>query len=184
MSEPKETSTLNDSPDLRPCESEVVSVHNTPIQIANPHGSAQVAASHAVLRHIRGVLVDLCIALVRVLFFWLPGGDVAKGHALMIFHYMLLPLTPVIFFMAEAKSPIRILLAGFIIIVALTQWLFGCVITRAEQRLTGSKETVADPFLKLVGICVNRDTLSAATVTAGSTTALILVIGVICDAIR
>lgn len=143
-----------------------------------------ITSSHTVLRQIREVLVELCIAVARVFFFWVPGGDVAKGQALMVCHPLLALLLLILFFTANAKSPLRILIAFLVLFAAATQWLFkGCVITRAEQRLTGSKETILDPFLKLAGICVNRDTLGAATVAFGSSCAAILVIAVVCDMI-
>ena len=35
-----------------------------------------------VLRQVRESLVELFIALARIVFFWIPGGDLAKGKAL------------------------------------------------------------------------------------------------------
>ena len=62
-----------------------------------------------------------------------------------------------------------------------TQWLFGCVITRAEQQLTGNKETIVDPFLALANISTNRDTRQAATLAVGTAVAVVMVMVIACD---
>lgn len=62
-----------------------------------------------------------------------------------------------------------------------TQWLFGCVITRAEQKLTGNTETIVDPFLGLANIAANRDTRQAATLAVGTAIAVVMVLVVACD---
>lgn len=125
-----------------------------------------------VLRTIRASLVDVFVSLARVLFFWIPGGDVEKGRALMACHPVVIGMFVAMFFTAAARSSLRFLLAALGLVVVASQWLLGgCVVTRAEQRLTGGKETILDPFLLLAGVEVNRDTRIAATVA--SSTAII-----------
>lgn len=125
-----------------------------------------------VLREIRSSLVDAFVAVARVLFFWIPGGDIAKGKALMACHPILIAGIIAIFFTVPARSPLRFLIAAMGLGVVASQWLLGgCVVTRAEQRLTGGKETILDPFLMLAGLDVNRDTRIAATI--GSSTSIV-----------
>ena len=127
-------------------------------------------------------LVKLCIYVTRILFFWVPG-DVAKGQALMIFHTMLHALVIVLFFLSEANSFTRFFIAFIVAVVSASQLLFkGCVVTHAETRLTGSKKTTVDQlFLKLAGICITDDTLSAVTIASGSKLAIVFVIAILCD---
>jgi hypothetical protein len=74
------------------------------------------------------------------------------------------------------------LIISISIIVVASQWLLGgCVITRAEQRLTGEKDTILDPFLKLAGLNVNRDTRIASTIAVGTAISVILLWSVACD---
>ena len=122
-----------------------------------------------VLRKIRDALVDFFIAFARLAFFWLPGGDVTCGKALMAFHPVFLMSLTALFFVLPARHPLRIVIALMSMLVVVSQWtLGGCVITRAEQKLTGDKITILDPFLTLANIAVNRDTRNAATVSAST----------------
>ena len=135
-----------------------------------------------VLRTIRDALIDFFIAFARLMFFWLPGGDIAQGKALMAFHPIFVASILALFFIVPSHHPLRILIViiGFFTVVS--QWtLGGCVITRAEQKLTGEKITILDPFLMLAKISVNRDTRNAATL-AGSTALLgMLIWCLLCD---
>jgi len=125
--------------------------------------------SRAVLRNIRNGLVDIFVALARVLFFWLPGGDVAQGQALMACHPIFIALCVAAFFYLPSRHPLRFCLAGLAVLVVASQWLLGgCVVTRAEQRLTGHTDTIVDPFLKLAGVEVSRDTRVVATLGVGT----------------
>jgi hypothetical protein len=122
-----------------------------------------------VLRKIRDALVDFFIAFARLVFFWLPGGDVTCGKALMAFHPVFLMSLTALFFVLPARHPLRIVIDLMSMLVVESQWtLGGCVITRAEQKLTGDKITILDPFLTLANIAVNRDTRNAATVSAST----------------
>lgn len=132
--------------------------------------------SRNLIRNIRESIVEVFIALARAVFFWLPGGDVAKGQALMTFHATMAFVVYGMFFFFARRSPVRMLIALFCILVVGSQIIFrGCVITRAEQRLMGTKDTIVDQFLVLMGIPVNRDTRYALTIgSSASITPLIL----------
>lgn len=130
----------------------------------------------SVLLQIRASLVDLFVALARILFFWIPGGDVAKGKALMACHPICIGLAIALFFLLPANHPLRFFLLLLGICTVASQWLLGgCVVTRAEQALTGNKDTVVDPFLILAGVPVNRDTRLAATLGSGTSICLLMV---------
>jgi len=134
-----------------------------------------------ILRQIRDGLVNVIIALTRVLFFWLPGGDVAQGQALMVLHPIIVGAVILLFFVLPSHHPGRLIILAFGIVVMASQWLFGCVITRAEQKLTGRNETIVDPFLGLANLAVNRDTRMAATIAVGTTITFVMVVIVGCD---
>lgn len=135
-----------------------------------------------ILLHVRESLVELFIALAKTLFFWVPGGDVAKGKALMACHPLFLLFVTGMFFVVEARSPLRFIIVSLAFITVGSQWLLGgCVVTRAEQRLTGSKETILDPFLVLAKIAVNRDTRIAGTIGVGTAVCVLLVWAFLCD---
>jgi hypothetical protein len=146
---------------------------------------AKKTSPHKILRQLRDSLVELFIALTRALFFWIPGGDMAKGRALMACHPIFITIIIAFFFVAAPRSAARIGIALFSILVMASQWLLGgCVVTRAEQSLTGSKETILDPFLTLAGVQVNRDTRVSATLGTSTAITLMLVWAVTCDAFR
>ena len=136
----------------------------------------------SILRHVRESLVELFVALAKALFFWIPGGDVAKGKALMACHPIFLACVTFMFFIVDTHSPLRFIIVALAFITVGSQWLLGgCVVTRAEQRLTGSKETILDPFLVLAKISVNRDTRIAATIGVGTAVCVLLVWAFLCD---
>ena len=135
-----------------------------------------------ILLHVRESLVELFVALAKALFFWVPGGDAAKGKALMACHPLFLLFVTGLFFVVNPKSPLRFIIVALAFITVGSQWLLGgCVVTRAEQRLTGSKETILDPFLILAKISVNRDTRIAATIGVGTAVCVLLVWAFLCD---
>lgn len=136
----------------------------------------------SILRHVREALVDLFVAIARALFFFIPGGDIAKGKALMTFHPIFLLFVTASFFVTSSQSSLRFIIMILAVMTVASQWLLGgCVVTRAEQKLTGSKETILDPFLVLGGVQVNRDTRVAATIAAGTAVCSILVWAFLCD---
>ena len=133
-------------------------------------------------KNIRDALTDVFVSLARVLFFWVPGGDEAIGKALMTAHPFFLVITIAMFFVMPARSIHRIGIAAFAVLVSMSQWMFsGCIITRAEQKLTGGKDTIFDPFLTLAGLEVSRDSRVAATIAAGTTTCAMLLWALFCD---
>ena len=135
-----------------------------------------------ILLHVRESLVELFVALAKALFFWVPGGDVAKGKALMACHPLFLLCVTGLFFVVDPRSPLRFIIVALAFITVGSQWLLGgCVVTRAEQRLTGSKETILDPFLILAKISVNRDTRIAGTIGVGTAVCVLLVWAFLCD---
>jgi hypothetical protein len=134
-----------------------------------------------ILREIRDGLIAVIIALTRVVFFWLPGGDIAHGQALMALHPMIIGSVISLFFILPSHHPGRLIILAVALVVMASQWLFGCVITRAEQKLTGNTETIVDPFLGLANIAVNRDTRQAATLAVGTAIAVVMVLVVACD---
>lgn len=138
--------------------------------------------SKTILRNIRDSLVDMFVALARVLFFWLPGGDVAQGQALTACHPIFIGLCIAVFFYLPARHAMRFVILGLGIITVASQWLLGgCVVTRAEQRLTGRKDTIVDPFLTLAGVDVNRDTRITATLGTSSAICIIMLWVLIVD---
>lgn len=150
------------------------------MELAPSNGDTKV-----VLRQVRESLVELFIAIARTLFFWIPGGDVAKGKALMTCHPLFIVFIVGLYFFSPAKSPLRFFIVIFTVCVVASQWLLGgCVVTRAEQRLTGSKETILDPFLTLANLPVNRDTRIAATIGSSTAICAILIWAYTCDYIH
>ena len=135
-----------------------------------------------ILRKIRTTIVDLIVDLARVVFFWVPGGDAATGRALMTFHPFLIMIFIAAFFLLPHKHNGRILIAIASVCAVGSQWLLGgCVITRAEQKLTGSKTTIMDPFLTLAGLPADRNTRIAATIGMGTTMSAMIVWATLCD---
>ena len=110
------------------------------------------------LKPIKNALVDLFMSIARVLFFWLPGGDLAKGQALMILHFIGGCLVYTIYFTIKPLHPFRLLIFLFYVLVVVQQIVFrGCVITKAEQKLTGSSDTILDPWIRLCGFEPTRE---------------------------
>lgn len=145
------------------------------------HFSSDIKRQH-VLRKIRTTIVDLIVDLARVLFFWIPGGDSEVGRALMTCHPFLIMIFVAAFFILPQKHNFRILIAIASVAVVASQWLLGgCVITRAEQKLTGSKTTIMDPFLTLADLPADRNTRIAATIGMGTSISAILVWATLCD---
>ena len=137
------------------------------------------------LREVREMLTNLFVNIARVLFFWLPGGDPAYGYALLAIHPFMIAGVVALFFTLPPKNFLRILIAAASVFTVATQWLLkGCVVTRAEQRLTGGKMTMMDPFLTLAGLPVDRNTRIDATLGMGTALSATLVWALICDFIR
>ena len=113
---------------------------------------------------LRSVLIRYILALANLLFVWVPGGQKERGIALMTFHPLFFIAWIAIFFLYPSNHSLRFLIFLAACIIAFSQWLFrGCIVTKAEQLLTGTKETVMDPFLRFVGITPTHETRLAAT---------------------
>ena len=143
----------------------------------------QYQRTSKLVKEIRTLLEDMIIAIARVLFFWVPG-DVGKGHALMVLH-LCMKLWFIPFFLVSPRSPIRLIILCITLGIVATQWIFrGCVVTRAEQRLTGGKETIIDSLVTLMGASNTNDTLRVVTITTGTTVAAIMILVYISDSMR
>ena len=139
----------------------------------------------SMLRDVREMLTNLFVNLARVLFFWLPGGDPAYGYALLAIHPFCIAFVVALFFALPPRNFLRIFIAFLSVVTVATQWLLkGCVVTRAEQRLTGGKMTMMDPFLTLAGLPADRNTRIAATLGMGTALSTTLVWALICDFLR
>ena len=124
------------------------------------------------MEDLRLTIVRCIIAITRVLFFWLPGGDIAHGAALSAFHPVFILSWIVIFFLYPSNKPLRIFICLAACIIMFSQWYFkGCIITRAEQTLTGSKDTIMDPFLQFANIKPTNQTRLA--ITLGMSTSIV-----------
>jgi hypothetical protein len=149
--------------------------------MAEPY--VQYQRTSKLVKEIRTLLEDMIIAIARVLFFWVPG-DVGKGHALMVLH-LCMKLWFIPFFLVSPRSPIRLIILCITLGIVATQWIFrGCVVTRAEQRLTGGKETIIDSLVTLMGASATNDTLRVVTITTGTTVAAIMILVYISDSMR
>ena len=111
-----------------------------------------------ILKPIKSALIDLFVSIARVLFFWLPGGDLAIGQALMVFHFIGGGLLYTIYFMMPHLHPLRMFIFFFFVLIIIQQIVFrGCVITKAEQKLTDSNDTILDPWIRMSGFEPNRE---------------------------
>ena len=136
------------------------------------------------LRPIKYSLVELFISCARVFFFWLPGGDVAKGQALFVLHFLGGCLLYTIYFALPPKHPMRLFIFLFYVVVVLQTIVFrGCVITKAEQQLTGANDTVMDPWIKLVGYEPGRETRIVCSIGVMGTMSLTLFMNTILEQI-
>jgi hypothetical protein len=152
---------------------------------AEPEGGPEAIQRTSMLREVREMLTNLFVNIARVLFFWLPGGDPAYGYALLAIHPFCIGGVVALFFALPPKNFFRIVIATAGVFTVATQWLLkGCVVTRAEQRLTGGKMTMMDPFLMLAGLPADRNTRIAATLGMGTALSATLVWSLICDFIR
>lgn len=126
------------------------------------------------LRQLKYALVDLFVAASRAVFFFLPD-DEARGKALLAAHATLMLLAVASFFATRGVA----LRTALLLLSALTlgsQLAFhGCIVTKAEQRLTGTDATIADDFLRACGLPVTRDTRMTATLTTSAVVVSLMV---------
>lgn len=151
-------------------------------QTENPSGFSMRAKQQTALRALREHLVDACVSLARVGFFWVSGGDEAIGRALMSFHLFVVFGVALLFFALPTRHPLRVvILVAAMLMLAHQILLRGCVLTRAEQRLTGRKETCIDPFLNLSGLAVTNDTRYLVTIVGTAVGTVLMTWVVFCD---
>jgi len=138
-----------------------------------------------ILRPIKYSLVDLFISLARVFFFWVPGGDTGKGQALMVCHFIGGCILYTLYFILSPNQSFRIFIFFFFIFVIAQQIIFrGCVITKAEQKLTGTNETILDPWIRLTGYEPTRDLRFICSVGVAGCMASTLLMNTILDQFR
>jgi hypothetical protein len=143
--------------------------------------TATAAPQQSTMRALRTQIVDAITSMARVALFWVPG-DKEKGHALMTFHLILAFGVLFTFFALPCRHPMRIALAIFVALVLAHQLFFrGCVLTRAEQKLTGGKETCVDPFLTLGGIPLTNENRYTITISGTSVAVIAIVWTTFCD---
>ena len=134
------------------------------------------------IRSLKSVLIRYIIALTELIFIWVPGGSKARGIALMTFHPLFFIAWIAIFFLYPSNRSLRFLIFLAACITALSQWLFrGCIVTKAEQLLTGTKETVMDPFLRFLGITPTHETRLAATLGCSISVTSIMFLSICMD---
>lgn len=136
------------------------------------------------MEELRSTLVKCIVAIARVLFYWIPGGDNAYGIALSAFHPVLIISWVLIFFLYPYNRPLRIFICSTACLTLLSHLYFrSCLITRAEQILTGSKDTVVDPVLHFLNIKPSNETRLAITVGGSITVASIMLFSICMDII-
>ena len=134
------------------------------------------------MEELRSTMVKCIIAITRVLFFWLPGGDIAHGAALSAFHPVFILSWILLFFLYPSNRPLRVFICFCALITMFSQWYFkGCIITRAEQTLTGSKDTIIDPFLQFANIKPTHQTRLAVTLGMSTSIAGIMIFSIFMD---
>ena len=144
--------------------------------------SMKTEGSKQMLRAFREHVVDMCVSIARVGFFWIPGGDEAKGRALMTFHILFTFGTVLLFFILPPRHPLRVVIFMAAVLTFLQQvTLRGCVLTRAEHRLTGRKETCIDPFLIISGLAVTNDMRYTVTIVGTFVATSLMGWVVLCD---
>ena len=132
-------------------------------------------SERSTLRRIQDRLVDFLELLARALFFWLPS-DYAKGRALMFIHAAAGLGLIGVFFLLAPKSPFKVAIAIAAAIILVSQFAFrGCILSRVEQRLTGTKDTIVDPVLNLCNIEVTSANRMSATIVSTISICLIMI---------
>jgi hypothetical protein len=108
------------------------------------------------IRFLKHFLIDIFINGTKIFFFWLPGDEL-KGHALKVVHGLCAAIIVLLIFISNRTTKFLILI--LLILTILQQAILGCcVVTKAEQILTKSKETILDPVITAAGYEVNNDT--------------------------
>jgi hypothetical protein len=134
------------------------------------------------MKELRSTLVNAIIALTHAMFFWLPGGNAAHGAALAAFHPVFILSWVIIFFLYPSNRPLRLFICILACMTVFSHWYFrGCIVTRAEQQLTGSQDTTVDPLLHILRIKSTNETRLAITVGSSISITLIMLFSVCMD---
>jgi len=137
------------------------------------------------LRPVKYALIDLFISLSRVFFCWVPGGDIGKGKALITFHVVITIYIYINYFAFQSNKGFRLLICLLFILIICQQLIFrGCVITKAEQKLTGQNETVFDSLIKILGYEPTRELRLISSVSVFGALTFTLLINTILDQFR
>ena len=108
------------------------------------------------IRFLKHFLIDIFLNATKIFFFWLPG-DEQKGRALKVLHSLCVIIIFTLIFISNRSTKVLILI--LLILAILQQAILGCcVVTKAEQILIKSKETILDPVITAAGYEVNNDT--------------------------
>jgi hypothetical protein len=103
------------------------------------------------LKQIKEFFIGFFVEFARKVFFWLPT-DEDRGHALLIFHGICSIALFTSFFLFPPRHLVRFLIIFMGCLVIMSQLLFnGCVITKAEHRLTKKNNTMLDNTIRLFG---------------------------------
>jgi hypothetical protein len=165
-------------------DNKAVSEKNNIIEL-KPKSDESIDNLRKLLRPIKYSLVDLFISLARVFFFWLPGGDVGKGQALMVAHFVGGCVLYTLYFILHPNQAFRMFIFFFFVIVIVQQIVFrGCVITKAEQRLTGTDDTILDPWIRLSGFEPTRELRVVCSIGVVGSMTMTLLMNTILDQFR
>ena len=136
-------------------------------------------------RSLRDTYVNHTINISRLLFSWLPEDDASQGLALKTLHSIIPVFGIALFFLLPRWTTYKLFVFIIAFIVLISQLLFkGCIITYAERKLTGDKNTIVDPLLVLANVSVNRDTRLAITLAGSSLIFVIVSWVLLCDYIH
>ena len=135
------------------------------------------------IKQLQTILENCIIQFTHIVFFWMPD-DISKGNALIMLHHCLnLYIIP--FFILPAAHPLRLIILISVIIIAASQWIFrGCIITRAERRLTKNNVSILDSLVSKMGVVVTNDTLFVCTISSGTTLVIIMILSYVGDFFR
>lgn len=103
----------------------------------------------------------------------------------MIMHFVGGCILYSLYFAYYDKPALRLFIFFFFVFVIAQQIIFrGCVITKAEQRLTGSNDTILDPWIRISGFEPSRESRLICSTAVVGTMALTLLMTTILDQFR
>jgi len=90
-----------------------------------------------------------------------------------------------IYFILSPNNELRFFILLFFLVVILQQLIFrGCVITKAEQKLTGKDDTILDPWIRISGFEPTRDLRVVCSIAIIGSMTLTLLMNTILDHLR